>query len=87
MAASIVDQESLGYLSDLHHAYRQISYSYSDKTTQKEWQVNFAGLHRMILVKLQKELIDLVGDIADNGHKVTEDMLERIEPVLAKYSE
>jgi hypothetical protein len=41
----------------------------------------------MILAKLQKELIDLVGEIAANHRKVTEDMLEKIERVLAKYSE
>ena len=41
----------------------------------------------MILAKLQKELIDLVGEIAANRREVTEDMLERIERVLARYSE
>jgi hypothetical protein len=41
----------------------------------------------MVLAKLQKELIDVVGEVAENRGKMTEDMLERIEPVLAKYSE
>jgi cob(I)alamin adenosyltransferase len=74
-------------LSDLQDAYRQISYArYKQRPAQKEWQVNFAGLHRMILAKLQKELIDLVGEIATNQGEVTENIVERIEPILAKYS-
>jgi hypothetical protein len=71
--------ERIDYLS---YEYREISYVDGD-----EWRVNFAGLHRMILAKLQEELIDMVGKIGANGHKVTKDVLANIEPVLAKYSE
>ena|SRR6187402_26842 len=71
--------ESIDYLSN---EYREISYVDGD-----EWRVNFAGLHRMILAKLQEELIELVSKIGANGREVTKDVLANIESVLAKYSE
>lgn len=70
--------EPIDYLTN---GYGEISYLH-----EAEWRVSFAGLHRMVLAKLQEELIQLIGKLrTENG--VTKGVLENIVCVLAKYSE
>jgi hypothetical protein len=46
------DIEFVDYLCDSSHVYRQISYAHPDLEPE-EWQINFAGLQRTVLAKLQ----------------------------------
>jgi hypothetical protein len=62
-------------------AYREISYSDGNV-----WRVNFAGLQRMILATHQKELIELVGRIGKENHEINENLMDKIETTLSKYS-
>jgi len=76
----------LGILDYLRDQYRELSYTHPDKEPD-EWRVNFAGLQRMILAKLQEDLITKIHQIQDNQHQATVQTIVEIEPILARYSQ
>jgi hypothetical protein len=75
----------LGTLDYLSNEYRELSYTHPDEEPD-EWHVNFAGLQRMILAKLQEELIVKIRQIQDNRYQVTVQTMAEIESILARYS-
>ncbi len=75
--------EIISYLSDPAEVYRQISYSYPSRKPD-EWRINFGGLQRMVLAKLQAELI---AKVERNGCQVTNQVMSEIEPLISRYSE
>lgn len=74
-----------GILEYLSSEYRELSYTHPDEEPD-EWRVNFAGLQRMILGKLQEDIIAKIRQIQDNRHQVTVQTMVEIEPLLARYS-
>jgi hypothetical protein len=75
-----------GTLDYLSNEFGELSY-YHPNEEPSEWRVNFAGLQRMILAKLQEELIAKIRTIQDNEYQVTIQTIVEIEPILAKYSQ
>ncbi len=73
----------LEYLSE---EYRELSYAHPDEEPD-EWRVNFAGLQRMVLAKLQADLIAKIGQIQGDGYQATVQTITEIGPILAKYSQ
>jgi hypothetical protein len=75
-----------GILDYLSNGYRELSYTHPDDGPD-EWRVNFAGLQRMILAKLQEDLIAKICQIQDNRYQVSVQIMADIEPILARYSQ
>jgi hypothetical protein len=75
-----------GILDYLSNEYRELSYTHPNEKPD-EWRVNFAGLQRMILAKLQEDLIAKIRQIQDNRYQATVHTMAEIEPILARYSQ
>jgi hypothetical protein len=78
--------EIISYLSDPAEVYREISYSYPSHKPE-EWRINFGGLQRTVLAKLQAEIFAKVSEIERNGCQVTDQVMSEIEPLISRYSE
>ena len=74
---------AIQYLSNNSQVYREFLY-FDD--SEREWRVNFRGLHRMILARLQENLISEIGEIKRSGFMITDEGLARLEPLLTRYS-
>ncbi|OOG00950.1 hypothetical protein ASPCADRAFT_706 [Aspergillus carbonarius ITEM 5010] len=75
---------AIQYLSNNSQVYREFLY-FDD--AEREWRVNFRGLHRMILARLQENLISEIGEIKRSGFMITDEGLARLEPLLTRYTQ
>ncbi|CEL11201.1 hypothetical protein ASPCAL14304 [Aspergillus calidoustus] len=71
------------YLSGNPNVYREFTYFDAD---EQEWRVNFGGLQRMVIARLQEELVDEVSHIKSANFSVTDQGMSKVESILMRYT-